>query len=384
VVVVIVVCAAGSGVGESRASAGFGLQARWAGAVRDLSVAPDGSVYALSDRGLERFSADGVLLFERADPDLGMGQVAAAPSGVAYVTRGDAVDEFSPAGELIRSWSVYEPEGVVVAADGTVWVSGRGSGHFSADGVRLPGPPPGRLELGHALSIDPAGFLYQSKGIGVVLKYNPRTNRSSVIGDSGSGPGQFYAGPGSYPGGPDYAGDATVQSGQRLWVVDHGNGRIESFTLAGVFAGQCASPAVERPVTVAAAPNGDLYVGEESGEIRRLGPVTGSRTGCHVAPRVDRLRVRYERHRSRVLGAITLSERAGVQITLTRNSSGVPKEPFFYKPFLITHRRAARGRNTFQITRRLKPGVYQVSVTPTTRDHRLGATATADFTVRGR
>lgn len=280
----------------------------------------------------------------------------------------------------MRSWSVSKPQGVVVAVDGTVWVSGPGSGHFSADGVRLPGPQ-GRLDPGLALSIDPAGFLYQSKGIGSVLKYNPRTDRFSDIGGAGGGPGQFYAGPGSYFYGRDYAGDATVQSGQRLWVVDHGGGRIESFTLAGVFAGQCATPALERPVTVAAAPNGDLYVGEEAGEIRRLGPVTDSRAGCYVAPRVDRLRVRYERHRSRVLGAITLSERASVQISLTRSSSSDPQQSFFYRPFLLTHRRAARGRNTFQITRRLKPGIYQVSVTPTTRDRRAGAQALANFTI---
>ncbi len=67
-----------------------------------------------------------------------------------------------------------------------------------------------------------------------------------------------------------------------------------------------------------------------------------------------------------MLGAIPLSERASVQISLTRNLSSDPQQPFFYRPFLVTHRRAARGRNTFQIKRRLKPGIYQVSVTPTT------------------
>lgn len=128
---------------------------------------------------------------------------------------------------------------------------------------------------------------------------------------------------------------------------------------------------------------GVLFVADGEG-VTRYGPVPGVGS-CPVAPRVDRLRVRYDARRGKLYGAITMSEAAQLTIHFRRYILDSNTGYNTVGRDTVSVRRSARpGRNTFGIKHKLRAGSYQVTVVPVTRDQRPGSHVNNIFLARRR
>jgi sugar lactone lactonase YvrE len=147
--------------------------------------------------------------------------VAFAATGERLATIGDRGEE---AGQL------NYPTAVAVAADGTLLVVDALNfriSRYRADGAFLagfgePGDEGGALARPKAVAADGAGRVYVSDvQRDVVLVYSPGGEFLFAVGASGEGPGQFLM-----PAG-------LAVSGNRLFVADSYNRRIQAFDLLG-------------------------------------------------------------------------------------------------------------------------------------------------------
>jgi sugar lactone lactonase YvrE len=161
------------------------------------------------------------------------GSLAVDPQGDLWISEWyeNAIEERSPAGEVIRRLSALEgscraplegPEGIAVAGDGDLWV---------VDG-----------EQDRLLELSPEGKCLRE------------------IGASGSGAGQF-----SSPGG------VAIGPNGHIWVADSGNARIEELSENGEYLGQfgsfgSAAGQFEWPNGVAVDAQGHVWVADALGE----------------------------------------------------------------------------------------------------------------------
>jgi DNA-binding beta-propeller fold protein YncE len=219
----------------------------------------DGTVYVADFHNdqIQAFTADGKAL--RAFPDahkpVGKGSSGADGQGIAvtavavkagkvYATDQYQVFEFDTDGKFLRQWGkpgtapgdIDHPNGIAVAADGTVYVSDSNHARltaFAKDGTvkwsfgKLPAGeasqgvlPPLQLPRGAAVTADGRiivadAFSFELVSISKDGKLNGR------YGERGTAPGEF-----NFPNDVDSSGD-------RLVVADKENGRVQVLQLVG-------------------------------------------------------------------------------------------------------------------------------------------------------
>jgi tripartite motif-containing protein 71 len=204
---------------------------------RGLAIGSNGDVYVadtLNDR-LQRFTVGGSLVAEWGSGG-GPGQfdspggIGAAPNGEVYVadTHNNRIEEFTSDGAFVRAWNTYgrlnsrfrNPHGVAVAPSGNLYVADtdhRRIEEFKADGTYL-----------------------------------------RRWGSRGTGPGQF-----------DSPRGVAVGANRDVYVTDAGNGRVQEFTSSGTFVRAWTT---DFPLSIAAAPSGDLYVASGDDTVKEFTP----------------------------------------------------------------------------------------------------------------
>jgi sugar lactone lactonase YvrE len=186
--------------------------------------------------------------------------------------------KLSPTGRLLARWGGFtgqpgtdnEPTGIAVDAQGHVYVSdtaGQRIMTFSATGQRL---AVWQLDFAPTgLAVDAHAHLYvTSFDNNQVIKLSATTGkRLAAWGAYGTGPGQF-----------DGALGIAVDTAGTVYVVDHRNGRIETFSPTGRFRAQygsvgSAAAQFSHPHGVAVDAHGNIYVGDSSNaRIQELSP----------------------------------------------------------------------------------------------------------------
>ncbi len=205
--------------------------------------------------------------------------VAVAPDGAIYVADSDShrIHRFSATGEFLGGWGVYggvygygdgqfyNPHGVAVAPDGTVYVADTGNHRiqrFSADGTFLgrwgqQGYNDGQFSSPGGVAVAPDGTVYVADtGNHRIQRFSADGTFLGTWGVSGSGNGEF-----SSPSGVAVASDGTV------YVADTGNHRIQRFNAGGTFLGAWGSRGssngqFESPDDVAVTSDGTVYVAD--------------------------------------------------------------------------------------------------------------------------
>ncbi len=172
------------------------------------------------------------------------------------------------------------PEGIALAADGTLWVADTGNGrirHFDSDlndlgdGFGAPGTGNGEFARPHALRYD-NGFLY------VADTYNHRVQKFRV-GENLVNFDDTYGGEASNPAGvaPLYPGDG-AHDGTNWYVADSGNSRIVRIDAARNVT-VVSDVGWNDPRVVALDPDGvHLWVGDQSSGDNKVVKITKTGT----------------------------------------------------------------------------------------------------------
>jgi len=155
----------------------------WSAQGRDIAIGPNGDVYLVEAKEVERYSPDGTLISKWGPPSES-GEFAEAwgidvgPDGLVYVadTYADRIEVFEADGTFVRGWGTESqgarqpdwPYGIAVAPSGDVYVAdsaGDRVQEFTATGslVRVwggPGEKAGRFYTPTAIAVDPEGDVY--------------------------------------------------------------------------------------------------------------------------------------------------------------------------------------------------------------------------------
>lgn len=252
-------------------------------------------------------SADGQLRFPRG--------AAVAPSGRIFVsdTGNDRVQSFEPSGAFLHRWGNYgpaenrtrRPSGIDANAD---YVAVADTGNdcvrvYDHDGLLIstiggPGTDPARFHRPLDVAFDEEGHLWVADSGNHRIQRVTRAGASlAVLGAWGPGDGLF-----SCPSGVDV-------SGERVFVVDRDNQRVQVFDLAGrvqyVWGVHALEPGegegrLHFPVDVAVSPDGSRAIVCEPREDRlqvfgparrppdayRTDPLLGGSVPTHFGPRI--------------------------------------------------------------------------------------------------
>jgi sugar lactone lactonase YvrE len=209
---------AGSGAGQ------IGQEGGYKQAV-GIAIAPNGNLW-VADPGNKRVSefkpeatsvkfeteigANGPDHFSLSDP---LGVAVDATSGNLWVAdwATGQLDEFSSSGTAIRQVASVDADGVAIDSGGNVWTS--------------------EVNLNRVSEFSSTGVLKETIGWGVNGGEGLQTCTASCkAGVAGSGEGQF-----NNPAG------ISVDSGGKIWVVDHANHRVQELSSGGEFITQFGS-----------------------------------------------------------------------------------------------------------------------------------------------
>ncbi|MEM7704390.1 MAG: C13 family peptidase [Pseudomonadota bacterium] len=256
----------------------------------DVATAPDGTIYVndLNSQAISRYSADGQLLSQFGEQGLGDGQFAPGPGistapecavncplnldidsqGNIFVVDGGAsrIQKFDAEGNFLLAFgtpgfgggagefrTIYSltvaPDGNVhVVADNRIQVFDP-QGQFLSEYADFPRPM-------RAVAIDNRGFRF-------VLELSAFSGTIQVYDASGV-PTARWTSADSAPGFLNIPSDIAVTQG-RVFVADRGNARLQEFAADGSFTRLWDTDAPgedSSPVTVAAGPDGNVYVAE--------------------------------------------------------------------------------------------------------------------------
>jgi len=261
----------GAAATVSTVVAGFKYEGEWrcdSGALMGVDVAPNGNVYTnegqneTSNGVVKYFTPTGSLL--GSWPDAGVG-IAVAPGGNVYTggCDGSAIRYYTPAGSLLGSWLpvttvyggdvapngnvficaadpfadgspgnvyVYTPTGSLlsswpcrsgdleVSPRNIVYVLDRGEAvyYYNTSGIRLGYFGADRCE---GVAVAPNGEVFVTKTNHLVQRFSSSGSLIEGWGGRGSGPGEF-----EFP-----CGIAVSPTGERVYVADSGNHRIQYF-----------------------------------------------------------------------------------------------------------------------------------------------------------
>jgi len=217
--------------------------------------------------------------------------IAVAPNGDIYVTdsRNHRIQQFSPEGQIIRSWGTFsgfetsnsaigtfnEPWGVAVGPDGSVYVTDTWNHRvqqFSASGepIRMWGvfgltDTPGGLYGPRGITVDAQGRVFVADtGNKRIVIYDASGNVLGQFGSEGFGSGQFYE-----------PVDVKLDANGYAYVTDTWNQRIQVFAtdtddldFYPAFEWKVAawySESLENKPYLAIAPNGNVLITDPEG-----------------------------------------------------------------------------------------------------------------------
>ncbi|MDW7990827.1 MAG: TIGR03663 family protein [Anaerolineae bacterium] len=261
---------------------------------RGIAVAPDGSIY-VADSGnhrIQKFTAEGEFVTawgnfggcpEQTPPPGAFCEpwgVAVGPDGAVYVADlwAHRVQKFSSEGEFIAQWgfssnygtdlrpgAFYGPRGIVVAPDGTVYVTDTGNKRvqvFTGDGAYLrmwgsAGTSPGQLNEPVGIALGPDGNLY------IADTWNYRVQ---VLDPLGKPIRQWPISGWNNPMAEEKPYLAVDREG-RVYVTDPGHYRVLVFSAEGEYLysfGQFGfdPSGFVLPMGIAVGPDGALYVAD--------------------------------------------------------------------------------------------------------------------------
>lgn len=376
--VAFAVCGAGAPAAPAALGPYFGLKENWLATehgsamvpmFRGLTVAADGSVYALGADEVERYTPDGQLQATwstgtSSPPDSGgLGgayAIAADPQGALYVTddQHNSVDVFSDSGMLLAIWGSSaaahggapvrpaqfdQPGWVTVAPSGDVYVIDRSSiQQFGRDGTlrnRVSWPYPGGW-----LSVDDRGDLYLSGyPNSYIEKLSPSGRLLAKWGDFKGSLDPRY--------GPYVAYGTAFDQAGHLWVADFDNGRFDEFGHDGTLTTYCrpTGPSSQTiPRSLAFSPSGDLYTVNQYW-IARYGQVSPPTRPCDaLAPRLSRIAARRHSGRPTTLSLVS-SKPARLRVVVAR------RQARRWVVAATLSREIAEGHNTIELANHALP-----------------------------
>jgi len=209
----------------------------------------------------------------------GIGGIATNAAGDLYATDvgGHRVEEFGPSGEYLRSFSEHliEPGGIAVDPKGNVWVMitpelnfGAGGGkmvEFSATGEYtsrwgVSGSGAGQLGRAYGLAVSGERLYVAEYANQRVQEFTPSGEFVAAFDARGSGEGKS-----SYP-----YGISTDPSTGNLYVTEVGNHRVQVFSASGLYVtgfgsagtGEGQFNSYMSPEAIALATSGRIYVAD--------------------------------------------------------------------------------------------------------------------------
>jgi 6-bladed beta-propeller protein len=219
------------------------------------------------------------------------------------IQRGDQADPIiavDKEGHVLRSFGkgLYKiPHAIRLDPEGNVWTVDAGSStiiKFTPKGGKLlqidvggqPEPAPSPFRGTTDIAFAPNGLILVSDGYANarILEYAPDGKKVREWGGQGNGPGQF-----SLPH------SVVVDENNVVYVADRENGRIEKFDLDGKFLGEI--PNLGRTYSLKLSANKTLWAG-----MQPLDEPPGSPGWV----------VKLDRETGKILGYVTVSERAGL------------------------------------------------------------------------
>lgn len=251
---------------------------------RDISIAPDGSVYIVDSNNhrVQQFSAQGEHIRTWGGYGLAAGDfiypqgIDIAPDGSVYIADfgNGRIQQFSAQGEFVRTWgrsgaisTNFRPNDIAIAPDGSVYVTELVNSRiqqFSAQGdlIRswgVRGSGDGQFFNPTSLAIGINGSIYIADTFNHrIQQFNTQGKFIRAWGNEGTGNGQFNTPLG-----------LTIATDGNIYVGDTFNHRIQKFNAQGEFIQSWGKKGADdgelnSPQGIAIALNGSLYIADSS------------------------------------------------------------------------------------------------------------------------
>lgn len=277
----------GTGDGQFRTPVGVATDA-----AGDVYVIDSGN-NAMGNR-VQKFTSSGGYILQWGSPGPGIGQfdtpggLALDPSGNVYVadTNNNRIQKFAANGLFLTTWGglgsgdgqVYRPSSIAVDASGHVFVADQMNRRvqvFTDEGTYLY-----QWAMSDGLdgvAVDAIGNVYITSG-SWIRKFSSSGSLLAAWGGVGAGNGQFSG-----------ATRLAIDGVGHVYVVDHGNDRIQVFTDSGAFIYKWGTTGTMpgqflSPIGVAVDRSGNVYVADtNNSRIQKFGfaptPTTTSTWG---------------------------------------------------------------------------------------------------------
>jgi RHS repeat-associated protein len=250
---------------------------------RGVAVDKAGNVW-VADSGnnrVEEISATGAFIRAFGGEGTGNGQMK-KPVGLAITAEGNVwvadtgnsrLQEFSATGTYMRKFAVgAEPQGLAVDTKGDVWTTASNYvWEFSPTGEALLAFF-GGSGSGNGQFKEAAGLVVSGESVYVVDHGNNRVQQFKITEKEGKTAGEYvlqFGTSGSENGQLKEPQSITIDSEKRLWVTDTGNNRVEKFNATGTYLTQytrvtesCTPPNLVKPDATALDSSGNTWVAD--------------------------------------------------------------------------------------------------------------------------
>lgn len=186
--------------------------------------------------------------------------LAVTPGGDVYVADfgNGRIQQFTSTGNFVRAWDVYDPWGVAVAPDGSVYVASEFWIYkFSSSGVYeigwgSPGNLEGQFHDVLDVAVDSDGYVYTADAA------NHRIQKFTSDG--------IFVRAWLVPGAANQSFPQNIAMGSDgfVYVVDFGNNTIQKFSMDGDAVTTWGLPGGARPGRPTVSPDGDVYIPDPS------------------------------------------------------------------------------------------------------------------------